>query len=121
MTLADTIIGYQFWFEYGLQKAGLYVGIVSIGMTAITLLTVKGIYVPIWMFFPMGAAMVLFFVFLGYFLDTRNVMGRLISHQNRKDRNPEFGKLCENVENLNEQVCELNRKHDAIAEVILRK
>jgi uncharacterized protein Yka (UPF0111/DUF47 family) len=53
--------------------------------------------------------MVAFMVFLGYFLDTRNVMGRLTSHLNRRG-NPEFADLLEQVDRIEKKVDDLQRK-----------
>lgn len=116
MTLAYTIIKYQFWFEYGLGKAGLYLGVINLGLLITTMFTVKGIYIPVWMFIPLGIVVVFVFIGIGYFLDTRNVLGRLISHQNRKGRNPEFGKLCEDVERMEERMDRIEAKIDALLE-----
>lgn len=108
MTLADRIIPYQFWFEYGIGKFGVYLAIINLGLLITTLFTVKGIFFPTWGIVPIGIGLVVFCMTFGWFLDTRNVMGRLNSHMNRKG-NPEFAKLCADVEEMKKMLEELKK------------
>jgi hypothetical protein len=109
MTLADRIIPYQFWFEYGIGKVGVYFAIISIGLSITTLLTVKGMFFPLWGFIPLGIVLVVFCMMFGYFLDTRNIMGRLNSHMNRKG-NPEFIEILDTLHRLEEKVDAMEKK-----------
>jgi hypothetical protein len=108
VTFADKFITYQFWFEYGIGKFGVYLAVINIGLLVTTLLTVKGIYFPVWSVIPIGIGLILFCTTFGWFLDTYNVMGRLNSHMNRKG-NPEFVKICADVEEI-KKMLELQKK-----------
>jgi hypothetical protein len=108
VTFADRFITRMFWFEYGIGKFGIYLAVINIGLLVTTLLTVKGIYFPVWSVVPIGIGLILFCTVFGWFLDTRNVMGRLNSHMNRKG-NPEFVKICADVEEIKKMLEELKK------------
>lgn len=99
MTLVDRLIVMEFWFEYGISKLSIFMGLATLGLSLTTLLTVKGIFFPLWGFLPIAVLMYFSAMTLGYFLDTRNVMGRFNSHMNRKG-NPEFVKMIEDVDEI---------------------
>ena len=109
MTRVDRFIPYQFWFEYGIGKLGIYIGMVNLGLLIVTMLTVKGIYFPVWSIIPIAIAIVLFCTFFGWFLDTYNIMGRLGSHMNQRG-NPELLILLESMARLERKIDELEIK-----------
>lgn len=98
MTLADTIIYYQFRFEYGIGKMGIYLAILNLGLLVVANLTLKGIFFPIWGIIPIAIILVVFFTLFGIVLVKYNVMGRLNSHTNRW--NPEFVQLVEKIDRI---------------------
>jgi len=99
MTIVDTIIHYQFRFEYGIGKMGIYLAIVNLGLLVVANLTLKGIFFPIWGIVPIAIILVIVFTLFGIVLVKYNVMGRLQSHSNRYG-NPEFVELMGKIERI---------------------
>jgi hypothetical protein len=99
MTLADKLIYYQFRFEYGISKVGIYVAIINLGLLIVANLTLKGIFFPIWGIIPIAIILVIVFTIAGDFLIKYNVAGRLTSHFN-KTTNPEFVVMMEQVNRI---------------------
>jgi phosphate/sulfate permease len=108
MTLADFIIHQQFRFEMGTGKIGYYISLLSLGVAITTLLTVKGIFVPIWAIVPLAVAMVLGIVIFGYYLEQKDVIARLNTHMNQN--NPQFLELVKAIDRIENKLIELERK-----------
>lgn len=106
MTLVELIIDLEFWFEYGIAKFGFYISIANFVLMVTTLLTVKGIFFPVWGIIPVGVALASCIVIIGYFLDTRRIMGRLNSRMNTRG-NPEFLKMIDDVNEIRRMVEEM--------------
>jgi hypothetical protein len=113
LTVADRIIQYQFWFEYGIGKLGVYLAILNLGLLTVTTFTVKGFFFPAWGIVPIAIAVIVFCTSLGWFLATRRVMARLNSHMNQTG-NPEFITLIETVDRLEEKVNWLCREPEPL-------
>jgi len=99
MTLADTIIHYQFRFEYGIGKAGVYLSIINLGLLIVANLTLKEIFFPMWGIVPIAIILAVTFTVIGDFLIKYNVAGRLNSHMNRT-ANPEFLMMMEQINRI---------------------
>jgi hypothetical protein len=109
MTLVDRLIPYMFWLEWGIGKLGLYVSAITLGLMIITTLTVKGIYIPVWAFVPIGVAVIATCMFYGWVLDSRNVMARMTSHLNKRG-NPEWNEMVAAVERIEKKLIEIEQK-----------
>lgn len=109
MTLVDKLIHQQFRFELGMAKLGFYVALLNLMITLTTLLTVKGIFVPIWLMVPFTGFLILFLLVFGYYLETYNVIARLNSHMNRKG-NPEFVTLIETIDRMEKKIDDLQER-----------
>ena len=69
----------------------------------VTMLTVKGIYIPLWALVGIGASVVGFCTFVGYISETRNIQNRISSHANTR-ANPEFKKLCKDIDAIKKKL-----------------
>ena len=108
MTVADFLIHQQFRFELAMGKVGSYVALVSLGMMVTTLLTVKGIYFPIWAIVPFAAAMLLGLLVFGYHLEQQNVIARMNTHMNQN--NPQFLELVGAIDRIERKIERLEEK-----------
>ena len=108
MTFADFLIHQQFRFELGMSKVGFYVTLVSFGMMATTLLTVKGIFFPVWAIVPLAGSLMVGLLAFGYYLETRDVIDRLNTHMNTN--NPQFLELLESIERIEQKVDRMEKK-----------
>ena len=96
-TLTDRIVPWYTRFVYGFGIISILIGIVNFGMLAITMITVKGIYIPLWMI-PVFAFIVgIFCTASGWFFEKYEIWNRITSHQN-KNTNPEFKGLLKDIE-----------------------
>ena len=96
MTLTDNLIPYYVWFIYGFGIVSILIGIVNFGMSLVTMITVKGIYIPLWMIFIVAGLLIVLCTATGYFFEKYTIWSRVTSHQNLKI-NPEIRQLCEDV------------------------
>jgi hypothetical protein len=97
MTLADRLVPYYFWFDYGFGRTSVVMGLFSFGMSLVTMITVKGIYVPLWAIGFVAGALILFCTGVGYFFERYKIMNRITSHSNR-NTNPEIDGICKDIE-----------------------
>jgi cell division protein FtsW (lipid II flippase) len=75
-------------------KFGL--GVDSFGMSLVTMLTVKGIYISLWMLLLIGVGVVVFCTGLGYYFEKKDIQNRITSHVNN-NANPEVTKMCKDI------------------------
>jgi len=108
MTFVDKLILIQFRFELGMSKVGYYVTLFTFGMMITTMLTVKGIYVPVWAIVPIALTMLVGLFIFGTYLDIYNVIARINSHMNQRG-NPEFATLIETVDRLEKKIDKLEK------------
>ena len=105
MTLTDSLIPYYVRFQWGYGYISLLLALASFGMSIITMITVKGIYIPLWLIPVVGCLVILLCVGIGYFCEKFDIQNRMSSHSN-KTSNPEFKKLCEDIEMIKRKVVE---------------
>lgn len=108
MTLMETLIHYQFLFEYGIGKFAVYLNIVNLGLILITLFTVKGISFPIWGIVPIAIALVIACTAFGYYLQEYKVIEKLFGHTNKN--NKEFNDLVDAVARIEKKIDTLEKK-----------
>jgi len=99
MTLADKLIPQYVRFTWGYNYVNLVIALVSFGINIITVATVKGIYMPLWILPIIGVIIVLFCAALGYYFEKKDIIKRMVSHSN-KNANPEFVQLCKDVKEI---------------------
>ena len=97
--LVDYLVAVQLWFEYGFARVSIVLAAVNTGMLIVTVITVKGLYVPLWVVPSVVAVVCVACVVAGYYYETRGIWGKMISRQNR-NMNPEFVRLCDDVEKI---------------------
>ena len=84
----------RFFIGYGMIS--VFMGILSFGMAAVTMITVKEIYVPLWTIPIVGFVLMLACWYAGYWYEMSNMWALEVSHQN-KQMNPELVALCADV------------------------
>lgn len=95
-TFTDWLIPQFVRFQWGYGYISLGLAILSFGMSIVTMLTVKGIYISLWMLCGIGIAGLLACLALGYICEKYDVMNRITSHANIA-ANPEIKKMYEDV------------------------
>jgi hypothetical protein len=109
VTVIDKLIQYQFWFEYGIGKFGIYIGILNLTLIIIANLTLKGIFFPLWGAIPIAIMVVITGVVFGYYLITGDVASRLQSHANQ-NANPELNRLLDTMDRIEAKIDALEKK-----------
>jgi len=103
MTVTDTLIPYGAWFIIGFTYFSMVFSLVNIGMLAVTMLTVKGISIPLWSIIFIVVVMSGFLMFVGWFGEKHNIIGRLVGHQNMRMNN-EFARVVRDVQWIREEM-----------------
>jgi hypothetical protein len=103
MTLMDHLIPARIWFNLGYGEISIVMSAVSMGMSFVTLLTVKGINVPLWLIGVIGMAVMIVAVTIGYFYQRYNITGRMNSHFNRT-MNPEINDIHQDLKLIKKQL-----------------
>jgi len=80
-------------FFTGFGIISVFMGIVSFGMALVTMVTVKGIYIPAWVIIIVGGGLVAGCWYFGYWYEMTKMWEKEISHTN-KNINPEMLKMC---------------------------
>jgi hypothetical protein len=109
MTLVDKLIPYYVRFQWGYSYVSLVMTLVGFAVSIITMLTVKGIYVPLWAIGLIGSGIMLFCSALGTFTEKKDIQNRITSHSNQ-NANPEFQDIFRKVTKTRDDV-ELIKKH----------
>lgn len=92
MSLADKLIPQYVRFQWGYGYVSLVMALTSFGMSLVTMLTVKGIYISIWTLLIIGTGVISFCIGVGYCFEKWDVQNRITSHSNQT-ANPEFLKI----------------------------
>jgi len=103
MTVTDKLVPYYIWLTFGFSNISTFVGIINFGILLITLITVKGIYIPAWAIIFIAGILIMFCTTIGYFFDNYTVWKRIVSYQN-KNVNPELSRLCEDVDKIKKKL-----------------
>ena len=99
MTLIDKFIPTYTRFVYGFSVISVVIGLVSFGMALITMITVKGIYIPTWMIVIVAGLLILLCTVTGYVFEKYSIWDRITSHQNQK-ANPEVRQILQEVREI---------------------
>jgi hypothetical protein len=103
MTFADRLIPYYWWFKSGFAETSLPLSMVNLALLIITMLTVRGINIPLLMLPVIAGAVILFCIGVGWFFETYGITGRLNSRITTK-QNPEIYEMCQNVKKIIEKL-----------------
>lgn len=108
MTLTDKLIPYEVWFEYGFGKISLLIGIINFGMLFITMITVKGIYIPAWMIIIFTLIIIALCIIIGYFFEKYAIWNRITSHLNLRV-NPEVKQMLQDTQDIKNELAEMKK------------
>jgi len=92
MTFVDKLIPQYVRFQWGYGYVSLAMALTSFGMSLVTMLTVKGIYISVWTLLLIGGGVVVFCTAVGYYFEKKDIQNRITSHVNQT-ANPEFLKI----------------------------
>lgn len=95
--LVDRLIPYYVWFIFGFGVLSILLGIANFGMLLITTITVKGIYISLWLLPIVGILFILACISIGYVFEKYKLWSKITSHQTR-NTNPEVDQLCKDVQ-----------------------
>ena len=107
LTIVDKLVPQYVRFLWGYGYVSLVLALISFGMAMVTMLTVKGIYIPLWALGGIGLAVIGFCTFVGYISETRDIQNRIASHANTR-ANPELKQLCADIDLIKKK---LERRH----------
>jgi len=96
MTLIDKVIPLYVWFAASFGMISMILGALNFGMLAVTLITVKGIYIPSWMIPAVVFLIIAYCIITGFLMEKYDIMNRILNHQNRK-QNPQIKQISEDV------------------------
>lgn len=99
MALLDKFIPTYTRFVYGFSVISVVIGLVSFGMALITMITVKGIYIPAWVIAVVAGLLILLCTLTGYVFEKYSIWDRITSHQNQK-ANPEVRQILQEVKEI---------------------
>lgn len=97
MTFVDKLIPQYVRFQWGYGYVSLVMALISFGMSMVTMLTVKGIYISIWTLVVIGIGVVVFCTGVGYCFEKGDIQNRITSHTNI-NANPQLTQLCKDIE-----------------------
>jgi len=103
MTLADKLIPQYVRFTWGYSYINLVIAITSFGLNIITVVTVKGIYMPLWILPIIGVTIIIIGGLIGFYFEKKGVINRINSHANQ-NANPEFLRLCKDVKEIKDRL-----------------
>jgi hypothetical protein len=95
----NNIVPIYVWFTFGFSLMGIAVSMLNFGMLVVTMVTVKGIVVPVWIIIPVGAGLVTVCILVGYFSEKYKIWGKIVSRQNR-NANPEVNQIANDVKEI---------------------
>lgn len=75
-TTFNNFIPLYVWFTFGFSLMGIVVSMLNFGMLVVTVITVKGIIVPVWIIIPVGAVLISICVLVGYLSEKHKIWGR---------------------------------------------
>jgi hypothetical protein len=96
MTIVDRCIPLYVWFAAAFGPLSMVIGVVNFGMLFVTLITVKGIYIPSWMITVFALSIMIFCVVMGFVMERYDIMNRILHHQNL-NQNPQMKQISEDV------------------------
>jgi heme exporter protein D len=96
MTLIDRCIPLYVWFAAAFGMISMILGALNFGMLAVTLITVKGIYIPTWMIPVVATAIIVYCIIMGFVMERYDIMNRILDHQNR-NQNPQMKQISDDV------------------------
>jgi len=109
VTLTDHLIPMYVRFGYGFGIISIFLGLISFGMNVVTMITVKGFYVPAWLIPIVGVGIVILCICIGYVLEKKNVLSRISTHSSTKI-NTEFRDMCQDVKEIKQMMKEEHRE-----------
>lgn len=103
MTLTDKALPYYIWFTQGFAVGSIFIGIVNVGMLFVTLMTVKGIYLPSWIIPIAVIVLVICFISIGWFFEKYDIWTRINSHYNTR-QNQQIKDILTSLEKIEEKL-----------------
>lgn len=101
-TITDHLIIWYVRFIMGWNNVSIFTGILSFTMMIITVVTVKNIYVPLWIIPIAAAALIVILSGVGYFFEKYTIAGRQTIHVNRT-MNPDIYEMLTILRELKER------------------
>jgi fatty acid desaturase len=98
-TITDRIIPFYVWFLYGFGIISVFMAIINFGANLVTMITVKGIFVPVSAIPIVAGILLTLCILIGHYFEKYNVWNRITSHQNQR-MNPEIRQLSADVKEI---------------------
>ena len=112
MPLLDGTIKLLAWFIYGFGIVSMMIGIANFGMILVTVITIKGIDIPLWAIPALGISVIVFCTAIGYAFKKYGIWEMVTSYNNQQT-NPEIKQLCQDVKDVKKHLglpCEDRKK-----------
>jgi hypothetical protein len=85
----DKLVPLYVWFILGFGIISVLIGIINFSVNLVTMLTVKGIFIPVWAIIVLAAIMIGICILVGYSFEKYRIWDKINSHQNQ-NMNPEI-------------------------------
>lgn len=96
-TFTDRIIPFYVWFLYGFGIISVFMAIINFGANLVTMITVKGIFVPVSAIPLVGGILLALCILIGHYFEKYSIWNRITSHQNQ-NMNPEIRQVSADVQ-----------------------
>lgn len=81
----------------------MVIGIANFGMLAVTLITVKGIYIPLWLIPAIGISVVGGCIWIGWFFIRYDIQNRITEYLNANS-NPQINQIQSDLNAIKERL-----------------
>lgn len=102
MTLVDTIIPYYYWFKNGFGEISVPMALVNLALLVVTMITVKGIYIPLWIVPIIAVVVICACVGVGWFFEKYDINSRIATHVTKK-QNPMLNEMFEILKKMEKE------------------
>lgn len=83
-------------FVWGFGILAVWIGLLNFGMAIVTMVTVKGVYIPLWAIPAVAIGVLVFCTLIGHYFEKWDIWNRMTSHGN-KAANPEISEILTNT------------------------
>jgi hypothetical protein len=103
MTFVNTLAGWYVRFVAGFSMIAIFIGMINFGMILVTMLTVRGIEVPVWFAGIAFVCVMATCTWVGYTFEKYHVWDSITSHQNQT-MNPEIREVITLLKKISDKV-----------------
>lgn len=103
MTLTDILIPVYYWFKSGFGEISVPIAFVNMAILIVTILTVKGFFITMWLIPIIGLTAVMICILVGWFFQHYAITSRTATMINQK-MNPEIKQISDDIKLMKKQM-----------------